>query len=253
MEKVAVTFLLCKLISRTNAMHELSADFFFYFLFCHSYARTVLYLASAQQERCGSIGNSDETAVTPSRAQQFYLDTSNPANCTGNITSWRVCYYGPNNVDNSGSYWATYTVYWRMGSGSSVSYVRVSEMFSAVRAVERFVTLSSVVDGEITQGGFNCYDDSIDVSNSPLVIQAGDMLGACVFDPDNIPFVTRIPLDIVGEASGESLLQMGTSRCSTEAVPSDIPANQLSTINSRRLHIYANIGKQCVYVINSHA
>ena len=39
------------------------------------YARTVLCLTSAQQERCGSIGNSD-TQATPSRAQLFYLDTA---------------------------------------------------------------------------------------------------------------------------------------------------------------------------------
>ena len=55
----------------------------------------MLYLTSAQQGRCGTIGNSDETAATLSRAQLFYLDTEHPATCTGNITSWRVCYYGP--------------------------------------------------------------------------------------------------------------------------------------------------------------
>ena len=210
----------------------------------------MLYLASAQQERCGSIGN-NETVATPSRAQLFYLNTANPATCTGNVTSWTVCYYGPNNVDNSGSYWATYAVYRRMGSGSSVHYRCVSEMFSAVRTVERFVTLSSVVDGEITQGGFHCYEDSIDIRNLPLTVQTGDILGACVFDPEDdqfIPFVgpvTRLPLDVVGQDGG-SLLQMSSAGCSREAIPSDIPANQLSTLNSRRLHIYAHIGRQCL-------
>ena len=75
------------------------------------------------------------------------------------------------------------------------------------------------------------------------------MLGACIFDPngdlvaDDLEVLTRLPLDVVGEASSESVLQMGTARCSTDEIPSDIPANQLSTLNSRRLHIYANISK----------
>ena len=176
----------------------------------------------------------------------FYLDTANAAPCTGNITSWRVCYYGPSSVSRIGSYWATYAVYRRTGSGNSIRYDRVSEMFRAIRTISDFTT-DPIVDGEIVQGGFNCYTDSIDVGNSPLTLQAGDILGACVFDPDgDIPFIlTRLPLDVVGEASGESLLQMGTSDCSRTDILSDISASQLSTINSRRLHIYANIGKPC--------
>ena len=233
MEKVAATLLLCKLISRTNATHDLSVD---------NYVHTVLYSTSAQQEQCGSIGNSDETAATPSRAQMFYLDTDNAAPCTGNVTSWRVCYYGPDSVNGRGSYWATYAVYRMMGSGDSVRYIRVSGMFSAVRTIESFVSVDPVADGEITEGGFNCYDDAID---SPLTILAGDILGACVFDPSNGFGVTRIQLDVVGETSGGTLLQRATTGCSREDIPSDIAADQLSSINSRRLHVYAMIGKLC--------
>ena len=227
-------------VLKAHFMHDLRQ------FFDHFYAHTVLYLTSAQQERCSTIGNSDETEGTRSTAQMFYLDTEHPANCTGNITSWRVCYYGPDSINNVGSYWATYAVYRRMGSGSSVRYELVSEMFRAIRTISRF-TGDPIVDGEIVQGGFNCYNDSIDVGNTPLTIQVGDILGACVFDPDDNRFfgtvtVARIPLDVVGEASG-SLLQMGTGGCSREDIPSDISANQLSTLNSRRLHIYANIGK----------
>ena len=204
-------------------------------------------MSSALQElQYGSIGNNNETAATPSRAQLFYLDTANPANCTGNITSWRVCYYGPDNIESFGSYWATYAVYQRMESGSSVRYVRVSEMFRAIRTIARF-TIAAIVDGKITQGGFNCFDDSIDIGNSPFTVESGDILGVCVFDPENgddrIVLVNRLPLDVVGETSGGSLLQMGTAGCSREDIPSDIAATQLSTLSSRRLHIYANIGK----------
>ena len=216
------------------------------YLFGHSYACTVFCLASAQLEQCGSIGDGNETAGTPSRAQMFYLDTANPSPCTGNITSWRVCYYGPDSVNDSGIYWATYAVYRRMGSGNK--YMRVSEMFKAIRTVDNATFLANpIVDGDIEQGGFNCYNDSIDVGNSSLTIQAGDILGSCVFDPedDQFPVVARIQLDVVGEVNGESLLQVDTTGCSRTSIPSDILTNQLSTVNSRRLHIYANIGKLC--------
>ena len=243
MEKVAATLLSCKLILRITSRQNLSLG--------HSYAHIniVLCLASAQQEQChecGSIGNSDETAGTASRAQMFYLDTANPASCTGNVTSWRVCYYGPDSIDNRGSYWATYAVYRRMGSGNSVRYVNVSEIFRATRTIDDpNFTGVPIIDGAIAQGGFNCYDDAIDVGNSPLTVQAGDILGACVFNPDDQFGVNRLPLDVVGEVGGESLQQMDTGGCSRTNIPSDISINQLSTLNSRRLHIHANIGKQC--------
>ena len=51
--------------------------------------------------------------------------------------------------------------------------------------------------------------------------------------------VNWFPLHVVGEASaGETLLQMGTAGCSRKEMPSDISSNQLSTLNSKRLHIY---------------
>ena len=132
---------------------------------------------------------------------------------------------------------------WGLGA-VAISYMRVSEMFRAIRTVSRF-TGESIVDGEIAQGGFNCYDDSIDVGDSPLTIQAGDILGACVFDPSNSFGVNRFQLDVVGEANGGSLLQMSTAGCSRTDIPPDVPTTQLSTVNSRRLHIYSNIGKLC--------
>ena len=213
---------------------------------------TVLCLTLTQQEQCsGPIGNNDgETATAPSRAQLFYLNTANPAPCTGNITSWRVCYYRPDAIDNNivDLFWAIYAVYRRMGTGNSIHYVRVSGIFRAIRTNVDYTNIPGI-DGEIAQGAFSCYTDALDVGTSPLSIQAGDILGACVFDPDgdivildNDVLIT-LPLDVVGEASGESLLQMGTDGCSRQALPSDIPANQLTALNSRRLHIYANIGK----------
>ena len=117
---------------------------------------TTLVFACAQ-DNCGSIGNNNETPASVDTDMMFYLNTANPAPCAGNITSWRVCYYGPN--DNlhrlqQRTYWATYAVYRRLGPGENERYERVSVMYSAVRTARS--TSADVVDGLIQQSGFNC-------------------------------------------------------------------------------------------------
>ena len=96
-------------------------------------------------------------------------------------------------------------------------------MFSAVRKVERY-TGSPTVDGEIEQGGFNCYEGTYDIGDSLLTVQAGDILGACVFNPGDGTLVRRFPLYIVGEVSGESLLAMNTDGCTRDDLPVSISA-----------------------------
>ena len=102
------------------------------------------------------------------------------------------------------------------------------------------------MDGPIQRGGFRCYTDSIDADASPVRVQAGDILGACIFNPVNERFLTRSQLDIVGERSGSSLLATTTDGCSMDTLPSNIPASQLLVLNSRRLHIHANMGMYIV-------
>lgn len=197
---------------------------------------------SAQDTQCGSIGNSNsESSVKARRNRNFYLDVNNPATCSGNITSWRVCYYGPDEVDEDGEYLATYAIYRRMGAADS--YERVSETF---RAVLRFTNLAAV-DGVVQEGGFWCYNDPIDIGDSPLTIQIGDVLGACVFNPQG---GNTFQLDVVGDTgqqSSESLLAMNTGGCARNTpLPSSVLTNSLSNRNSRRLHIHANIGRCCL-------
>lgn len=142
-----------------------------------------------------------------------------------------------------------------MGTGVDEHYIRVSEIFKAVRSstFARFRE-GSVVDGPI-RSGFRCYTDSLDTAEASesVTVQAGDIIGACVFDPANELILSRMQLDIVGESrsrhdSGSSLLAMPTTDgCSMDTLPSNIPTNQLSVISSKRLHIYANVG---MYKIN---
>ena len=122
--------------------------------------------------------------------RRFYLDVNNPATCNGTITNWTVCYYGRSD-SRFNSYWATYAAYQSVDSGS---YERVSEMFRAVRITTGF---GDGADG-LHQIGFNCYTDFIDTGDSPLTISAGDIIGACVFNPQDADGFDRRPLNIVG-------------------------------------------------------
>ena len=205
-------------------------------------------VVSAQNTQCGSVGNSDQRELNGRTDRRFYLDVDNPATCTGTVTSWRVCYYGPNDL-RTGSYWATYAVYRRMGSSGNERYERVSQMFSAVRATSSLLG-NDEVDGLVQEDNYVCYDDLINSGDSPVTIQFGDVMGACVFNPSNAPGNNRRQLDIVGQTGGSSLLEMSDDGCTVEAIPSNIPTNQLSNSNNRRLHLFANIGNLMVILLN---
>ena len=187
-----------------------------------------------------TIGNSDNRAVSRRSDRRFYLDVNNPASCTGTITSWTVCYYGSTQLRFS-SYWATYAVYRRnVTAGGDERYERVSGILSAVRSAQ-FVSDPLGTDGRIQDGGFMCYVDR--TSDSPLTIQTGDIIGACVFDPRDAGGFSRRQLDVVGQVSGESLLEVGLSNnlCTLNVIPPMILRDDLENRNNRRLHIYANI------------
>ena len=201
------------------------------------------------QSICGPIGNNNtETQLTAARDRRFYLNTANPATCSGTVSSWTVCYYGPSSIDDA-SYWATYAIYRRNDSGGQEHYERVSRIFSAVR-INNLLALFDPEDGGIQQGGFVCYNDS--TGDTSVTVQAGDVIGVCIFNPDNELLFRRHQLDIVDEQSGlgESLLGLSESqsaaRCSMDSIPGVILRNVLLVHNDRRLHLYANIavGKQ---------
>ena len=185
--------------------------------------------------QCRPIGTSNETAFTAARDLRFYLNTDYPAPCSGTITRWRYCYYRPNTND-SNRFQVTWAVYRRMGSGNDTHYVAVP---SSVRAVTRR-------DNQIPQSSNDnlwCLNRNV-TPNVTVAIVAGDVVGACIYDPgDSLSRgIVRRQLDIVGQANGHSLMQINNVRgCSFNSVPSNISSSLLSKVNSRILHLYANI------------
>ena len=154
-----------------------------------------------------------------------------------------MCYYGPEARISwrPTFYWATYAVYrLEEDSEGDVRYRRLSEIYRAVRYANAFQQ-DPLVDGEVQTGGFTCYDDEIDVGESPFIVQEGDIIGACVFDGDDTLAFDRRQLNVVGETSGESLMEADDD-CNGNELPSNVLREDLDTIPSRRLHIKANIG-----------
>ena len=98
-------------------------------------------------------------------------------------------------------------------------------------------------------GGFHCYEQSLD-AHSHVVIEEGDVVGACVVDPEG----DKKQLNIVSKVSGQSpdsvTVQLrGTKQMQyinlcqedTNNILNSIILNQLSVISSTRLHLSANI------------
>ena len=117
--------------------------------------------------------------------------------------------------------------------GDGDFYQRVSNTFTADRVA--FINPIS--------SGFNCHDE-LDIGSEAVEVQRGDVVGACVFDPENhlIIFV-HSQLDVIGEADGYSLLEMNdVSECDFGEIPSRVSASDLRETTSRILHLYAEIG-----------
>ena len=177
-------------------------------------------------EQVPIIGTNSEIAYTADRSAKFYLNTAAPAPCKGTINKWRYCFYNPGNIVNGRTYTTTFAAYRATDTG----YQRVSDV--------TVVSWSGHNISDLSQS-FNCFN----INASDFTIEAGDIVGGCVYDPTVGGGSTR-QLDIVGlNAPGYSLMQMNdVSQCIQNSLPSSITSSQLGNIlDSTILHVYANI------------
>lgn len=173
--------------------------------------------------QCSPVGTRNETRSTAVRDHRLYLNTADPAPCSGTIQRWRFCFYRPVAIVGSDRYRVTLAVYRRMGSGNSTRY-------EIVRSSRRTITRN-----DPSSGNFWCRNDNAPDFN----IKAEDIVGACIYEP---PAGNRKQMDIVSEANGYSLMQMSIeNQCGDNLMPSTILSSQLSTVDSRILHLYATI------------
>ena len=159
--------------------------------------------------------------MTPS----IFLNTDYPAPCSGTIERWRLCFYRPVTHGVNDRYRLTLAVYRTMGTQY---YVRVNPSLHTI-----------TVDFPAQSNNFACQYYDLNM-NDQFNIEAGDIVGACVFNPSQ---TDRERMDIVSEANEYSLKQINT-RCGWYSVPHTISSSQLSTINSRLLHLSATISSR---------
>lgn len=202
------------------------------------------FTSSSRSNCSSSLGTDNESVFTAVRDHSFYLNTAHPALCSGTVTSWRYCYYSPPVVNESTLsvvYRTSFAVYRRMMDSSSGShtYERVSGVFSIIVREESHNHNSS----------FEC--DILELDTN-FTIEAGDIVGACIFDPIDNDNRLRKQLDIIGEASDYSLLHMSdVSECTVglNRLPMTIANGMLTAVDSRVLHLYADIESKSHFLI----
>ena len=211
----------------------------------------VLYCRSTlAQDFCGHIGDDNDTQLEADRREMFYLDTDNPACCTGNVTTWRVCYYGPGNSAVDKAYHVRYAVYRRNKTDPDSFFQAIPHLIfnTTLRDNDRQMRRHSR-DRDTPQydqlnitEGLHCHNQSLD---APFTVQEGDVIGACVVNPMG----GMRQLKVVGKITdhGHIRLYAGTRNLcrqrGTLTFPLIITTNELSAVNLMRLHLSAKISK----------
>ena len=198
---------------------------------------------NCQAQQCSPFGLNNDTEFTAASVTtpSIYLNTDYPAPCSGTVERWQFCFYRPATHGVNDSYRLTFAVYRRIDSGNSTLYEIVGP---SLRTITRtFRTQSS---------NFSCQVLTLNnMSNrQPFNIKTGDIIGACVYDPtDN----NREPMDAISETDGYSLLQNNVrlTPCGFASMPSTISSSQLSTVNSRLLHLSAIVAGMFTVIVEN--
>lgn len=229
-------------------------------------AATVVLLncsSTSAQDICGLIGDVNDTQLEVDQIEMFYLDSDHPARCSGNITSWRVCYYGPKAmVKKSYAYHVKYAVYRPERNGTTCKYHLVPGSISSItlrrmsnggnrsrhtRSSTHNKKTSRPEYDQFYTDGFYCYEQSLDAH---VFVEEGNVVGACVVNPKGmmkqLDIVSRV--NNVNGQSPDSVRLYGTNQyvklCQDNKltdIPTIIMTDQFSAVNSTRLHLSANI------------
>ena len=202
---------------------------------------TCIYLflikARGQTDSCPTFGTDQSSRLSKSSEERIFMNFEAPSQCTGNVTSWRFCYY--RNVDDdfdeisdSRDFEAIFLIY-RRESIASDNYMTVA---GSVR--EKALQWSVVQSSR-----FTCMDEVLS-SEEYFEIQQNDIVGACIKDVRGAS-----PLLLVGTSSGSTFQTYQLDRSDYQdctSVQTNIVDTSDSKFKPRRtstLHLFANIGK----------
>ena len=186
-----------------------------------------LVTVNVRGQVCGVVGT-EASEFEAYREQNFYLNTQDTTPCDGTVTEFQFCYHR-SDQGLAASYDFTFAVFRETSPGT---YTAVSDAFTT--------GVGPNLDPEFT---FACGNFQ---APSELQVQAGDMIGACVYDPpDGGVLNRRVQRDVVSENAGidRYLMVADNSGCGDFSVPSSVDMDSLSEMNSLILHISANIGE----------
>ena len=159
----------------------------------------------------------------------FYLNVNSPASCLGNVTGFNYSFYAPPNI-----------------SPSTETFVLVFAVYRQTGTMNNMPIFSAISDSYIVREPRSRFDNGITFFSSylplssPLTVEADDVLGACVDDPQGEE-VFR--LDIVGTSSSNSDALMATSASGCTDQRTIQTVRSLNRQTGVVLHLHANIGK----------
>ena len=173
------------------------------------------------------MGRTDLVKTSPNPTPGLFIDTGNPALCSGQITAWNLCYYNPR----------PYIPRELNSLQISLQVWRFDELVqNGVRVGKRVETVAIPE----TPTSFQCI--TIELSpNDYMNVSAGDFMGV-VLNRDAV-------LPVVGNTALRTSLLF--------YIPSLLPITEVVTPNysallsSNVLHVTAEIGERIQYNVNS--
>ena len=147
---------------------------------------------------------------------RMYLDTSNPAECGGQLTNWSLCYY---RLPFGLRIYRVELQVWGVNSDGSYTLQDTS-----TETLSIFFELSL----------FKCRSFIL-TENEYIQVERGDILG--VYLPGHSEDDTA--LTVIGSGTDQDVLEYALPMPASDAAPL-----RLTRISGVRMHISANIGKQ---------
>jgi hypothetical protein len=159
-----------------------------------------------------------------------------------------VCYYGPEKLKPRH---VKYAVYRPESNGTEYHLVPDSGSHTTLSGRTHDSRRSISRDnGQLLTGGFHCYEQSLDTH---IFVEEGNVVGACVVNPKGMMKQLNIVSRVSGQPPDSTSVQLhGTQKddivnlCKNNKpkdtnFPLMVDHDQLSAVNSTRLHLSANI------------
>ena len=157
-----------------------------------------------------------------------YLDIDRPANCSGLLTRWHLCYHSGNSQTN-----LPYNAYLRVWRPTGVNtYTRMHNHHTVLNFVSTVDTIE-------------CIDEDVD-EDEQLEVLPGDVIG--VYTPHrNFPGTDRdTPLAVYGQIAGGRLIYDGRNRFipfTTSTIDVTDTESGVRVETGLALHLYVAFGK----------